>query len=231
VSASSGDRVHESILARERTTALAEADCRKIRQNAASDGKTSALCHVMLAVRRTSRETTRSAWRSAVSVRLTNIVLWLFVINLGIAFGAGLYEQRVVVPRWISVSAESGTHWNADMARGDDTGRRFWAFVTTGPLTLLTLINLACAWRAPREVRAWWLTAAAVALVERLFTFSYFIPTMVSLVGAPDTPDAVASATRWSHLNHLRHAMVLGAWLAALKAMLLTRAVRPAALA
>jgi hypothetical protein len=27
------------------------------------------------------------------------IVLWLFVINLGIAFGAGLYEARVVIPQ------------------------------------------------------------------------------------------------------------------------------------
>jgi hypothetical protein len=26
------------------------------------------------------------------------LVLWLFVINLGIAFGAGLYESRIVIP-------------------------------------------------------------------------------------------------------------------------------------
>ena len=26
----------------------------------------------------------------------------LFVIDLGIAFGAGLYEHRIVVPRWLS---------------------------------------------------------------------------------------------------------------------------------
>jgi hypothetical protein len=29
---------------------------------------------------------------------VTTILLWLFVINLGIAFGGGLYEARVVVP-------------------------------------------------------------------------------------------------------------------------------------
>ena len=27
------------------------------------------------------------------------LLLWLFVINLGIAFGAGVYEHRIVVPR------------------------------------------------------------------------------------------------------------------------------------
>jgi hypothetical protein len=26
------------------------------------------------------------------------VLLWLFVINLGIALGAGIYEQRVVIP-------------------------------------------------------------------------------------------------------------------------------------
>ena len=29
---------------------------------------------------------------------LGSLLLWLFVINLGIAFGAGLYESRILVP-------------------------------------------------------------------------------------------------------------------------------------
>jgi hypothetical protein len=36
------------------------------------------------------------------------IVLWLFVINLGIAFGAGLYEKRIILPQWFPTAAESG---------------------------------------------------------------------------------------------------------------------------
>lgn len=31
-------------------------------------------------------------------MHFSEIVLWLFVINLGVAFGAGCYEARVVVP-------------------------------------------------------------------------------------------------------------------------------------
>lgn len=152
------------------------------------------------------------------SRKTATILLWLFVINLGVAFGAGLYEHRIVVPRWIVSSPESGSHWLAEAVRQDDTGLRFWAFVTTGPLTLLTLANLFAAWRAAAPVRAWWLAAALLALADRLFTFSYFIPTMVGLMGAADSPESVAAATRWSTLNYLRHAFVLAAWLAALKA-------------
>src|SRR5437868_6034881 len=100
-------------------------------------------------------------------------LLWLFVINLGLAFGAALYEQRMVVSRWITSSELSGGHWNAESARRDDAGRKFWAFVTTVPLTLLTLAYLFVAWRASSPVRWWWLAAGLTALADRMLTFSY----------------------------------------------------------
>jgi hypothetical protein len=151
-------------------------------------------------------------------------LLWLFVINLGVAFGAGLYEHRIVVSDWIATSSD-GARWNADAARDDDTGRRFWVFVTTVPLTLLTIANTYAAWHAIGPLRAWWLAAALAAVADRVFTFAYFIPTMVGLMNTPDSPDAVAVATRWSNLNYVRHAIVLVAWLAALRAFALMHAV------
>ena len=152
---------------------------------------------------------------------ISTTLLWLFVINLGLAFGAGLYEHRIVVSRWITSSEFSASHWNAETARRDDTGRRFWAFVTTVPLTLLTLANLFVAWRASSPVRWWWLAAGLAALADRTLTFSYFIPTLVGLMRAADSPGSVAVATRWSSLNYVRHATVLVAWLTALKAFAL----------
>jgi hypothetical protein len=145
-------------------------------------------------------------------------LLWLFVIFLGITFGAGIYEQRITVPRWLSSSENSGRHWNADAARRDDTGRRFWAAVTTVPLTSLTLVSLIVAWRAPGSLRNSWLTAAFLALGDRIFTFFYFIPTMIRLLRAADSSESVIKARQWSYLNYVRLAIVLTAWLAALKA-------------
>ena len=52
------------------------------------------------------------------SSSISTTLLWLFVINLGIAFGAGLYEHRIVVPNWISSSDDSGAHWNAEAWSG-----------------------------------------------------------------------------------------------------------------
>ena len=154
------------------------------------------------------------------SATTSAITLWLFVINLGVAFGAGLYEHRIVVPRRITPQAPG--RWNAEAALLDDTGRRFWAFVTTVPLTLLTVANLLVAWQAAgtaqRLVARGWFAAA---LADRVFTFSYFIPTMIGLMGKASSGESVAVATRWWSLNYLRHLIVLTAWLASLKAFAL----------
>ena len=150
---------------------------------------------------------------------MDTLLLWLLVINLGIAFGAGLYEHRIVASRWLTSSPDSGVHWHSDIARRDDTGRRFWALVTTIPLTLLTLANLYAAWHAAGSVRDWWIAAGLVALADRALTFVYFIPAMIRLMKATDSPESVAAATRWWRLNYLRHAIVLAAWLASLRAL------------
>jgi hypothetical protein len=155
--------------------------------------------------------------KAKMSATLSRLVLWLFVINLGIVFGAGLYEHRIVVPRWIESPGGVDARWNADAARQDDTGRRFWALVSTVPLTLLTLVNLWAGWRAEGPLRVWWLAASGAALADRVFTFAYFIPTMIGLMGAPGSPESVAIASRWWNLNYLRHVIVFAAWLAALK--------------
>jgi hypothetical protein len=139
------------------------------------------------------------------------VLLWMFVIDLGIAFGAGIYEGRVVVPQWEDTPPRT---W-------PNTGLRFWVFVTTVPLTLLTLASLVAAWRDQGPRRYWWLSALAITVAERSSTFSYFIPTMSQLMGTEDLPEAEVKATlsQWRFRNYGRHVLTLGAWLTALKAL------------
>lgn len=142
---------------------------------------------------------------------VTTILLWLFVINLGIAFGAGLYEARVVIPSWKDLPPRK---W-------PNTGLLFWVYVTTVPLTLLTLANAVAAWVDDGPRRYWWLAAVVITVVERIATFAYFIPTMVRLNGTEDASGAAVRTglDRWLLLNNGRHALTLAAWLAALKAL------------
>jgi hypothetical protein len=156
---------------------------------------------------------------------IARLLLWLFVIDLGIAFGAGLYEQRIVLPQWFRRSQGGALQVDAEAMRRTDSGRRFWAFVTTMPLTLLTLASLAVAWRVQGPLRDWWLGAALITLVERIATFAYFIPTAAKLMRADTLPEstAAAMAVQWMRLDLLRGALGLAGWLAALRALSLLR--------
>jgi hypothetical protein len=89
----------------------------------------------------------------------------MFVINLGVAFGAGIYEQRIVVPLWFVRSSETGWRVDNEAMRRTDTGRSFWAFVTTVPLSLLTLASIALAWDLGNSLKQWWLAAAVITLL------------------------------------------------------------------
>lgn len=142
---------------------------------------------------------------------VTPVLLWLFVINLGVAFGAGIYEARVVIPGWVNTSPQA---W-------PNTGLMFWVYVTTVPLTLLTLASLVAAWLAQEPRRSWWLGAVAIIVVERIATFSYFIPTMIRLMGteALARAEVEVALSQWMLLNHGRHVLTLAGWLAALKAL------------
>lgn len=144
-------------------------------------------------------------------------IFWLLVIFAGIAFGAGVYEARVEVPQWLTVE-NAVTVWNADIAKTADPGLKFWAFVTTGPLTLLTLIGLVAVWKTQGAVKKWWLITLGLLLIDRLLTFGYFIPTMAELMSGNVAPsEAARVAQDWANLNILRLSASGLAFLASLK--------------
>lgn len=137
-------------------------------------------------------------------------LIWLLAILLGISVGAGLYEARVVLPGWAS----------SPPATWINSGTRFWAFVSTGPLTLTILAGFAVFWNLEGPALRWWLAALLIALVERAATFSYFIPTMVMLQRQQVlSAEHGETLVQWSKLNYGRHALTIAAWLFALKAL------------
>jgi hypothetical protein len=155
---------------------------------------------------------------------LANIFLWLWVVNLGIASGAGLYEHRIVLPQWFSRDADGRLRVNVEAMRTTDTGRRFWGFTTTIPLTLLTAANGLLGWQSGGAKREWWMCAVLIVAVERIGTFVYFIPTAIRLMRADAEPsaDLEAVALRWMMLNHVRAVLTLVGWIAALRALSLS---------
>jgi hypothetical protein len=156
-------------------------------------------------------------------ITLPTILLLLFVVNLGTAFGAGLYEMRIVLPMWFHRAADGQYEIDYRAMRQTDVGRRFWGMVTTAPLTLLTLINVFLAWQSHVPANTWWLAAAFVALAERLGTLAFFIPTAIRIERSDLKPLSNTSdvVSRWVQLNYVRNLFTLAALLLALRAILL----------
>jgi hypothetical protein len=151
---------------------------------------------------------------------ISEILLWLFIINLGIALGAGLYEKTMIIPQWF-IKSPNGLVVNSDAMRQTDTGRKFWAYVTTVPLTILTLANLVVAWQSQAPEHYWWLGASLITLTERIATFTFFIPTAIKLMH----PERLSLFKKtnigslWVSLNYIRLFLNLIGWLAALRVL------------
>ena len=143
------------------------------------------------------------------------ILLWLFVIGLGIAAGAGLYETKTQMPRWVRSARANGLP--SQVASSANTGMQFWLYTTALPLTLLTLASFFAIRFVDPETRKWWLIAAWASLGSQILTLAYFIPTLLQLSGGQET-NARAVAFQWAQVNWFRHALSFVAWLSALQA-------------
>jgi hypothetical protein len=154
-------------------------------------------------------------------MNITEILLIAFIINLGITLGAGLYETRIVLPLWFRRTANRDYRVDVEAMHVIDPGRKFWAFVTTIPLTLLTIVNLVFAYKAMAPLHDWWICATIIVLFERIGTFTFFIPTIIKLQKAENLPvtKTTGMASLWIRLNYVRNALTLAALLFSLEAL------------
>jgi Domain of unknown function (DUF1772) len=154
------------------------------------------------------------------------ILLWLYVFVFGVQLGAGLYETLVVVPVWSAAPPETVWGWNAQRETNPqlaiDSGRRFWIYVTPA-VGLLSVAALLAGWQTRPEHRAWLLAATLTSFVMTVITFAYFVPTLIGLMksrsGEADASRVAASARLWAALNWVRVAVLIAAWLCALRAL------------
>jgi hypothetical protein len=146
------------------------------------------------------------------------LFLLLWILNLGTAFGAGLYETLMVLPTWFPLQHGKPLAIDSKLMREADVGRRFWGMVTTLPLTLLTLANCYFALHASGPRRSYWLAAVAIVALERVLTFTFFIPAALAFMKleAAASPAERKLAATWINLNYARNLLILAGWLCAL---------------
>ena len=153
---------------------------------------------------------------------VARIVLWLFILSLGLDFGGGIYELRVLGPEWSRALIDHVPAAEAFVRMSPSAGTRFWIFVAPA-VAILAVALLVTGRKSASQHRRWRRIAGGVELFVVLTTFAYFAPTITTLLapGHGGLPlEAVAAKARlWFALNGGRAALSLGAWLAALRAL------------
>ena len=159
------------------------------------------------------------------TVTIAQILLWLFVIVLGIEIGAGLYETLVVVPLWSAAPPDSVVayhqHNTSNPQLSLDPGGRFW-MVNTPLLGLLAVAALLSGLKTRPDHRRWRIVATGAAIVVVAATFAWFVPNIMILNegGRGLSAGEIADVSNlWVRLNWVRVFVYSAGWLAGLRAL------------
>ena len=159
---------------------------------------------------------------------IPQIILWLFVIMMGIEIGAGLYETLVVMPVWSTSPPDSVlAYFHHNVANPQfilNAGGRFWLIFT--PLTgLLAIATFLSGLKTAPEHRKCRMLGSGLAIIVVAATFAWFVPTLMILMGeaAPKLGgDEITRLTNWwVRLNWVRVVVYMAGWLSALRALTL----------
>jgi hypothetical protein len=156
---------------------------------------------------------------------IAQIVLWLFVIVLGVELGAGLYETLVIMPLWSLSPPDSVVAYHQHNVAYPqfalNAGGRFWMF-NTPLLGMAAIAALISGLKTRPKHRKWRVAATVLALIVVVFTFAWFVPKIMILgQGGPGlSAEQITSLTNWwVRLNWGRVVLYSAGWLAALRAL------------
>ena len=154
---------------------------------------------------------------------MTNVIfLVLFILFIQFGMGGGLYESLVIYPRWKKDVRPENLVQKLHDSGQMTASRRFWPFVSPA-LSLLSIINIVLAWQyTEAPAHTIWLTASLLIFMNRVITFSYFVPTMLRKFEHPEKMEAaqLSKAVQvWTFLSPIRILVELSAWGLALRAL------------
>jgi len=160
---------------------------------------------------------------------ITQTILWLFVIFVGIHIGAGVYEVFVITPLWAGMPPESVTGWNP-VPQYAINPAKYWG-IFSPVVALLTLALLIAAWLMPPVRRKWALVAGVCLFIVVLSTVLFFVPILIKTIGTRGSDFSSGEITtmvnQWVGWNWLRLAVMIVGWLAAIRALSISSAPIP----
>ncbi len=164
---------------------------------------------------------------------IRQVLLWLFVVMLGIEVGGGLYETLVIMPLWAAAPPDSVlAYYQHNVANPQfvlNQGGRFWMYCTSS-VGLLAVASLVSGLKTGSDHRKWRTTGTVLAIIVVVSTFAWFVPNIILLTGSGVTrlraEEVTALTNWWVRLNWLRAALYIIAWLCALHALTIPPGIR-----
>ena len=151
--------------------------------------------------------------------KIAVIVLWLLVISCGILAGGSIYERVVLTPLWAGSPPQSVTAWPYGGVQAP------FFMVATPTWALLSLVTFGLSFFMPAEVRPWARVAGVIGVAVMIWTAAYFIPRVMMTQANRGAGLSGEEITRYTvqfvQWGLLRTVLVLGGWLAALRALVL----------
>ncbi|MBS1605801.1 MAG: DUF1772 domain-containing protein [Bacteroidetes bacterium] len=146
-------------------------------------------------------------------ITITATVMLFLTVTLGL--GGGLYEILVIYPGWkqnvAPLTLREKLHTSGQML----AIKRYWPIVSPAQV-LLSVVNIVLALNYKGEARPWLMAAAVTVFVDRVITFSYFIPVMTRVIMQPENieaPRLQKTVDRWTMLSPIRIVIGLLAWI------------------
>jgi hypothetical protein len=156
------------------------------------------------------------AKRSAIA----QVFLWLFVLSAGIVTGGSIFEHTVLTPLWAGSPPESVTQWQYGGLQG-----KFFK-IATPTYALMALALLVVSWWMPAQQRKWALVAGLSGIVVLLATIFFFLPilgkTQATRGAGLSGEEITALVTQFKTWNWGRWAVLIGGWMAGLRAFSLS---------
>ena len=151
---------------------------------------------------------------------ITQVVLWLFVLSAGIVTGGSIFEHTVLTPLWAGSPPESVTQWQYGGIQG-----RFFR-IATPTYALFSLALVVVSWLMPRQQRKWALVAGLSGIIGLVGTILFFLPilrkTQVTQGAGLSGEEITALVTQFRAWNWGRWAVLIGGWVAGLRAFSLS---------
>jgi len=146
---------------------------------------------------------------------ITIIATVLLFLTVTLGLGGGLYEVLVIYPGW-KHNVDPLTLRSKLQSSGQLLAiKRFWPIVSPAQV-LLSLVNILLAWNNKGAAETYLLAASIAVFVDRVITFSYFIPVMIRKIMQPEAIEAPRLrkiVKQWTDLSPIRLVFGLFVWI------------------